>query len=158
MGRTVQRWKSLFNGARWRLLVALLGIAILCVAGTPKPTPLDDRAAWREACHLAGYSCAWIPRPFVTNAPLIDILGRYRMGDKYILLNENISGSLAYAVQVHEMTHYLQWKHGRWKFTPESRCENERDAFEVSNVVLRRLKATTYLVEWDKAKNFYGCP
>ena len=80
------------------------------------------------------------------------------MGDKYILVNENISGSLAYAVRVHEMTHVLQWKHKKWDFTKAGSCKNEREAFEVSNVVLRRLGNYRDLVDWDKMRVVYGCP
>ncbi len=79
------------------------------------------------------------------------------MGDTYILVNEGASGVLAYAVKVHEMTHYLQWKHGKWKFTKASSCKNEREAFDVSNAVLRRLGETKYVVDWDKLRIVYGC-
>lgn len=79
------------------------------------------------------------------------------MDDTYILVNENIDGNLAYAVKVHEMVHYLQWKRGAWTSTHENKCRMEHDAFDVSNKVLRRLKEYARVVDWDKARLFYGC-
>lgn len=130
---------------------------VLLTAGTPATQVLDDRAAWREACSLSGYSCAWTRRPDVARSPLGGLYGRYRMGDTYILVNEKIDGNLAYAVRVHEMVHYLQWKRGAWKFEHDNACRMEHDAFDVSNVVLRRLGETSKVVNWDVAKAFYGC-
>ncbi len=79
------------------------------------------------------------------------------MGDTYILVNEAATGKLAYAVRVHEMTHYLQWKHKRWTGAPENVCKNEREAFDVSNAVVRRLGAVKYVVDWNVVKDRYGC-
>lgn len=93
----------------------------------------------------------------VVESPLGGLYGRYRMGDTYILVNENIDGNIAYAVRVHEMTHYIQYKRGAWKFTQENRCRMEHDAFDVSNIVLTRLGETARLVDWGKARLFYGC-
>ncbi len=141
-----------------KTLLAVVGVLVLAVSSTPAPAALSDQAAWREACRVSRYSCAWLSPPLVAQAPLGTLLGRYRMGDKYILVNERISGPLAYAVKVHEMTHYLQWKHKKWKFTHESKCENEKEAFDVSNAVLRRLGETRDIVDWDVLKAAYGCP
>ena len=137
-----------------KALPALLLVPILCTAGTPQ---LDDRAAWREACKLSGYSCAGIRRPWVAIAPLGDIYGRYYMGQQYILVHEDLTGNEAYAVRVHEMTHYLQWKHGKWTFTQENRCQMEHDAFDVSNTVLRRLGSPEDVIEWGTVREGYGC-
>ncbi len=160
LGRALSRWKPLQPGER-RGTVAILAtlalfIAVVCLAGTKQP-PLNDHAAWREACKVSGYSCFGVTPPFVAQGPIGPLLGRYRMGDKYILVNEDISGNLAYAVRVHEMTHYLQWKHGRWKFSKLNSCQMEHDAFDVSNAVLRRLGDTKSLVDWDKMRLVYGC-
>lgn len=133
----------------------LVGLIVLCTADS---AGLDDNSAWREACRVSGYSCFGVTAPFVAQGPIGPLLGRYRMGDKYILVNEDISGNLAYAVRVHEMTHYLQWKHGRWKFNKLNSCQMEHDAFDVSNAVLRRLGDTKSLVDWDKMRLVYGCP
>ncbi len=137
-----------------RVLLVLVGLIVLCTADS---AGLDDNAAWREACKVSGYSCFGVTPPFVAQGPIGPLLGRYRMGDKYILVNEDISGNLAYAVRVHEMTHYLQWKHGRWKFSKLNSCQMEHDAFDVSNAVLRRLGDTKSLVDWDKMRLVYGC-
>lgn len=80
------------------------------------------------------------------------------MGDPYILIDERISGNLAYAVKVHEMTHYLQWKRGAWKFTKANMCEMEKDAFDVANIVLRRLEEHAHVVDWNVMRLAYGCP
>lgn len=80
------------------------------------------------------------------------------MGDKYILVHERLEGKVAYAVKVHEMVHYLQYKRRAWKFTQENACEMERQAFDVSNAVLRRLGEPRRVVDWNVLKTFYGCP
>lgn len=141
-----------------KIVLALVGILVLLTAGTrPAAQVLDDRAAWSEACAISGYSCHGIGPPFIAYAPMEGIRGRYRMGERYILVSEDISGPLAYAVKVHEMTHYLQWKHGKWTFTDENRCRMEKDAFDVSNRVLERLHDTKDLVDWNVVKGIYGC-
>ncbi len=132
----------------------MFALAAIGAARTPQ---LDDRAAWREACRVSKYSCAWLSPPYVAKAPLGPLLGRYKMGDKYILVNEDLTGNRAYAVRVHEMTHYLQWKHKKWKFTKASKCENEQQAFDVSNAVRRRLGETQGVVDWNVIRVVYGC-
>jgi hypothetical protein len=107
---------------------------------------------------LAGYSCVWIKAPTVARSPLPGLYGRYRMGDTYILVEENVEGNIAYAVKVHEMVHYLQYKRGAWKYTFENSCAMERDAFVVSNIVLRRLGETEGVVDWNVKRLQYGCP
>lgn len=140
-------------------LLALVGLFVLLAADSSAQSPSgSDAAAWREACRVSGYSCVWISPPFVAKAPLVDILGRYAMGDRYILVREDLTGPLAYAVRVHEMTHFLQWKHGKWKFTKLNSCDMEHEAFDVSNTVLRRLGDTKDLVDWNVMKFQYGCP
>ena len=95
----------------------------------------------------------------MVRAPLAGyIYGRYRMGDKYILVDEGIDGRFAYAVKVHERTHYLQWKHGKWKFTKANSCAMEHEAFDVSNAVLRRLGETDGIVDWNVTRLSYDCP
>lgn len=83
--------------------------------------------------------------------------GRYKMGQKYILVDENLPPRLTYAVKVHEMTHYLQYKRKAWKFTTENRCRMEKEAFDASNRVLRRLHDDRNVVDWDVMKALYGC-
>lgn len=118
---------------------------------------LSDRAAWSEACKLSGYSCFNLSRPAVVYAPIGALLGRYKMGDRYILINEKAEGSLRYAVKVHEMTHYIQWKRKKWTGTRANMCRNERAAFDASNAVLRRLGETVGVVEWTVIRAKYGC-
>lgn len=130
-------------------------LVILCVAGTAPP--LDDRAAWREACALSGYSCFGLSPPAVIEAPMGLLNGRYKMGDRHILLDEGLPAKLAYAVKVHEMTHYLQYKRKAWKYTKANACQMEKDAFDVSNKVLRRLGETRGVVDWNVARVVYGC-
>lgn len=79
------------------------------------------------------------------------------MGELYILINEEMSGTLAYAVKVHEMTHYLQWQHKAWTFTEENRCLMEKQAFDVSNRVLVRLHDDKNVVDWEALRGWYGC-
>ena len=140
-----------------KTLLALVGILVLLTAGTPAAQVLDDKAAWREACAVSGYSCHGIGPPLVVYSPMEGLLGRYRMGDRYILVSEDVSGVLAYAVKVHEMTHYLQYRHKAWTFTDENRCKMEKDAFDVSNSILRRLGDLRDVVDWDVMKGAYGC-
>lgn len=137
-----------------RIVLVSLLIAATALAGTPR---LDDRFAWRDACELSRYSCWKRERPLVVHAPLPGLLGRYRVGDSYILIHENLSGNLAHAVKVHEMVHYLQYKAGVWKNTKESACAREAEAFEVGNKVLRRLGETKLLVDWEEMRKVYGC-
>ncbi len=142
-----------------RILLVILALGLIAASfASPKDSPLDDRAAWREACKLGGYSCFAISAPFVARAPMGLLYGRYVMGDRYILVDENITGNLAYEVKVHEMVHYLQWKHKKWKFTKENSCRMEQDAFDVSNVVARRLGDLAHLIDWNVTKVSYGCP
>lgn len=138
-----------------KYILALLGVVILCTAGTPQ---LDDTAAWREACKTAGYSCRGLEAPRVITASLPPpLLGLYPVGKPYILVNKSLDGPHAYAIKVHEMTHYLQWKRGAWKFTLENRCRMEKEAFDVSNAVLRRLGEYEHVVDWNGMKVLYGC-
>lgn len=157
VGRTLQRRKPLQLRGRWYSLIAGLLLASLAVSGDVS-APLNDAAAWREACKVSGYSCYRLRAPFVVKAPLIGIYGRYIMGEKYVLVDEGLTGPLAYAVRVHEMTHFLQWKHGKWKFNLLNSCEMEREAFGVSNAVLRRLGDTRDVVDWTVMRLQYGCP
>lgn len=136
------------------LLALLVFITALCAAPAPR---LDARAAWREACALSGYDCFWLTPPQVVRAPLAGLFGRYHIGDRYIVVDDRIPDSFAYAVQVHETVHYLQWKHGAWKFNHENTCQMEREAFNVSNAVLRRIGETGRIVDWDVTRHFYGC-
>lgn len=138
-----------------KILVALVVSALLASASTPELP--DGQDAWRDACNLSGYSCFGLRRPYIARAPLPGLYGRYHMGDMYILVDENISGKLAYGVTVHEMVHYLQYKRGAWTFTPENRCQMERDAFVVSNMVFRRLGDTADMVDWNVYRLGYGC-
>jgi len=85
------------------------------------------------------------------------LFGRYKMGDSYILVDETIDGNLAYAVKVHEMVHYLQYKRGAWKFNHGNRCQMEHDAFDVSNIVLKRLGETRGVYDWNKIRVAYDC-
>ncbi len=131
-------------------------LAVLCVAGTPQ---LDDSTAWREACRVSGYSCFGISPPLVARSPLPDgLLGRYKRGDKYILVSEDTNGVLEYAVIVHEMTHYLQWKRHAWRRGKLASCLREKEAFDVSNTAVARLGKPELLVDWDTRKVLYGCP
>ncbi len=142
-----------------RILLVILALGLIAASfAAPKDDVLDDRAAWREACKLGGYSCFAIPAPLVARAPMGLLYGRYVMGDRYILVDENTTGNLAYEVKVHEMVHYLQGKHGKWKFTKENSCQMEHAAFDVSNVVARRLGDTQHVVDWNVARLNYGCP
>ncbi len=140
-----------------KILLASLVVGLLVALGYAGVPQFDDNAAWREACRLSRHSCFNLSRPAVVYAPIGALLGRYKMGDRYVLVNEKAQGSLRYAVKVHELTHYLPFKHKRWKYTKESMCKNEREAFEVSNRALRRLGETKYVVEWDKIRVVYGC-
>ncbi len=165
MGRTVLRRKSLQFRGGWhpirKLALGLLFIALLVGAlgaKTSSPAPLSDRAAWLDACKYSGYACFGITRPLVARAPMEELYGRYSMGDTYILVDESIDGIQAYAVTVHEMVHYLQYKHKAWKYTKENSCVMERDAFAVSNAVLHRLGNTDFLVDWSVKRIQYGCP
>lgn len=78
------------------------------------------------------------------------------MGDTYILVNEAASGKLAYAVKVHEMVHYFQYKRKAWKYTKANSCQMEKEAFDVSNKVLRRLGETRGVVDWNVIRVAYG--
>ena len=147
MGRAVSRWKPLFTRSGWCALVVLFGAAH---AATPNST------AWDTACALAGYSCTNIPPPLVFHGPLGVLDGHYKMGNAYVQVNFYVAGNIAYAVTVHEMVHYLQWQHRAWTFKHENRCKMEREAFVVSNLVLRRLGETRQ-VPWDSVKAYYGC-
>lgn len=80
------------------------------------------------------------------------------MGDTYIIVDEEMSGHLAYAVRVHEMVHYLQYKHKAWKYTKENSCVMEHAAFDVSNAVLLRLGDKDLLTDWNLKRRAYGCP
>lgn len=80
------------------------------------------------------------------------------MGDTYIIVDEEMSGHLAYAVRVHEMVHYLQYKHKDWKYTKENSCVMEHAAFDVSNAVLLRLGDKDLLTDWNLKRRAYGCP
>lgn len=158
LGRTVSGRNPLLVRARrspLKALVALFLLCALCVAGPP--AKLDDRAAWREACAVSRYSCRGLRPPLVVEAPITGLLGRYRMGDKYLVIHDELDSKLAYAVKVHEMVHYLQYKRSAWKFTHENACAMEREAFEVSNVVLRRI-GDPRVVDWNIMRVVYGCP
>ncbi len=137
-----------------RYTLVLLAFVGLALAGEPR---LDDRSAWREACELSRYSCWKRKRPVVVQAPLQGLYGRYRVGDSYILIHERLTGNLAYAVKVHEMVHYLQHAAGVWKYTKESSCAREAEAFEVANKVLRRLGEPALIVDWNEMRLVYGC-
>ena len=140
-----------------RLVLALVGTLVLCTSGSP--APLDDKAAWREACRVSGYSCFGITPPMVARAPLPDgLLGRYKIRDKYILVSEGLDDVLEYVVTVHEMTHYLQWQHHKWRRGKHASCERERDAFDASNTTAARLGKPELLVDWDTRRLVYGCP
>lgn len=156
MGRPFLRREPLFSGSRRSALALVVLLGVLVALFSCRTARLDD-VAWNEACALSGYSCAWTGRPDVVAAPLGALYGRYRMGDTYILINERIDGNLAYAVRVHEMVHYLQYKRGAWQFEHENKCAMEHEAFDVSNKVLRRLGETSKVVNWDIAKTYYGC-
>jgi hypothetical protein len=140
-----------------KILLASLVVGLLVALGYAGVPQFDDNAAWREACRLSRHSCFNLSRPAVVYAPIGALLGRYKMGDRYILINEKTEGSLRYAVKVHEMTHYIQWKRKKWTGTRANMCANEREAFDASNAVLRRLGETVGVVEWEKIRVAYGC-
>ena len=139
-----------------KILVAL-AVSILLASSSNTTELPDGRDAWRDACNLSGYSCFGLRRPYIARAPLVGLYGRYHMGDMYILVNENISGNLAYGVAVHEMVHYLQYKRGAWTYTLANSCKMEREAFDVSNAVFRRLGDTADVVDWNTMRLGYGC-
>lgn len=146
------------------LLRALaLGLLLPVLAsGAPEPTgsslpPAATKLAWKAACRISKYPCWYLSRPDVVRAPMVGLLGRYAMGDRFILVDERLRPDAMVVVMVHEMTHYLQYKHGRWDYTQAGRCRAEHEAFDVSNVAARALELPAMLVDWNVMRLQYGC-
>jgi predicted SprT family Zn-dependent metalloprotease len=84
--------------------------------------------------------------------------GRYWMGDRHLLIAEGMTPSATLVVMVHEMTHYLQYKHGKWDYTSAGKCWAEHQAFDVSNITARALNDPSMVVDWNLMRIQYNCP
>jgi hypothetical protein len=121
---------------------------------------LTDRMAFREACELSRYNCAGVKPPMVGYSVVVTSAGAYGIyaGDNTVWLAKGLSREMRYAVLVHESVHYLQKKVGGTeipfsaKFT---QCVSEGEAFEISDVVAKRLGAEDLIRNGDLES--YGC-
>jgi hypothetical protein len=141
---------------KWLAIAMFLVISL--TAATPYPfTPSN---AFREACELSRYSCRHVPAPYVRYSSIVREAGAYGIyaGGSTIWIAPGLEPELEYAVLVHETVHYLQNTVDGLKIPFKSKftqCVAEEEAFEISDIVARRLGANE-LVRNGNLES-YGC-
>lgn len=128
---------------KWLLAAAL--IITTFAAGAYAVASAREVRAFNDACVLSGYDCTDIARPVVAYddlASLKGLLGYYSPGTYVVFIARKLNKDVEYAVMVHEMVHYLQFRSHMADGTLDSftNCTAEREAFEVSDKILERLR------------------
>ena len=145
------------NIIRGLVCMALL-LCISSVQAKPRYTPYE---AFREACWLSRYSCIGIKQPMVRESPYVNLEGAHGiyMGGRTIWMGNKLpTAKERYVVMVHEMVHYLQQYVDQQgiPFTSQfEKCVREHEAFEVSDIVAKRLKQA-HLIRGGDFRS-YGC-
>jgi len=120
------------------LLSLMIGFASLAYANTRFAA-----SAWQEACELSRYKCEGVAPPLVEydeTGLASGLLGYYLLGTRIVFISAGQEEQAEYAVMVHEMVHYLQYMTAtRVGGLILERCSMEREAFEISDQVLKRL-------------------
>jgi len=136
------------------LFALFISVASLAFAGTR-----FEAAAWQEACEKSRYSCEGLSRPVVEYDETGlegGLWGYYMLGTRVVFLSTGLKPGQEYAVLVHEMVHYLQYSdYKRHPNVVLDRCTAEREAFEVSDQVLKRLGLPELARNGDLDN--YGC-
>lgn len=106
--------------------------------------------AWNDACTISGYVCEGTQRPFVSYDRISGyegLLGYYKPGTNVIFIAEGQNPDVEYSVLVHEMVHYLQYNEAAKAGMVDQidSCAAEREAFKVSDLVLKRLGLYAYM-------------
>lgn len=136
------------------LLCLMIGFASLAYANSR-----FEASAWQEACDLGAYSCEGVDRPVVEYDETgleSGLWGYYMLGTRVVFLSVGQPLEQEYSVLVHEMVHYLQYTYAkRRQVTLNDKCQMEREAFEVSDQVLKRLGRAD--LARDGNLKDYGC-
>lgn len=132
-------------------LIVFLGITV--AGSAEQPDPFERACYWTEM--VTDVNCDGVDAPQVFEMPgrFIDrFLGRgtrgfFIPGDTTVYVRKELSAAERYAVQVHEMTHYILDVKAR---TTYRRCASEEAARRVTDLELGR----AYTSDW---KSWYKC-